>query len=274
MIIFIILVIVVISIIALLLYGIFHLIKFAFFDYKKYEEITATITEVNRKDNVDRLGHITSYCYDVMCEFYYNGEVLKKKITNDYRVESIPKVGDKINCFYYAKKDYVTNVDARESSKNIKKFLIVTVLLISFLILFTVNLGSDMFQALLCIGGSLVSFYFCYDMIKDNLDISDNKYEEFDATITGIHEKTDTGTGDSIDHTYYLPEITFTYNNEQKAFIDSVSINPKEYHVGDTYKIYFDPEKKTIHRKSNYIFVIALIGLGIFFLYVAYGFLF
>ena len=274
MIIFIILVIVAISIILLLLYGLVYLIKTSFFDSKNWKEIEATITDVKRDDRVNKFGYIEGYYYKIMCKFNYNDEVLEKELHNNYTVTDVVKNDDKIKAFYNSKKDIVCNFEPVDNSRKVLLLILFFVALILLIIFCNIHFTSDINQSILLLISSMAFFGVSLYFIKENSNINGNNYIEVIGTITNIHERNDMDNEDGTSRRTFFPEIEFNYNGQKKTFIGNSSIKPRKTHVGDSYKVYYDPKKDCIHVKTNNIFIIIFIIIGFLFLFAALKLLF
>ncbi len=273
MIILIILVIVAISIISLLLYGFAYLIKTSFFDSKNWKEIEATITDVKRDDRVNKFGYVEGYCYKIMCKFNYNGEVLEKELYNDYTVTNVVKNEDKVKAFYNSKKDIVCNVEPVDNSRKVLLFLLFFLALIILIIFCNIHFTSDINQFILLLISSMAFFGVSIYLIKENFYINGNNYIEVIGTITNIHERNDADSEDGTSRRTFFPEIEFNYNGQKKTFIGNSSIKPRKTHVGDSYKVYYDPKKDCIHGKTNNIFISVFVIIGFLFLFAALKYL-
>ena len=242
----------------LTVYAFYSLIKRSISNSKNGVPVTGTIKKVNRIDNrLKKDNSIMDNHIELEVEFEYLGTKYTKilKVYNQLD-EGIYKIDTKINCKYNTKtQELIDELNLKdEGSKKLFTAVYFCIIMIVFAILYSI-FNTTILQVLALISATCFWYASVFVFYDPYYNKDKDKYIKLKGHVIEYHIRSETDSNNFM-WNYYIPEISFKYNNEKKKYLSSRGTTQKRYNIGQEVDVYYNPETDKIYEKGNNSYIL------------------
>jgi len=229
------------------------------------KKVNCFVKEVNRDDKRQKDGTIYRTHLKLMCEFEYNGQKYEKEliILNVKNVNSV-KVGDKLSCKYNTLTKKLVPFSTQIVTIKFKMVVTAAIFLAIYMItIYDRGIIKNSFieQGILYILCAMV--WYSSILLFYHPNKADSTYVKIKGKVVDYHLYRYSDSEFPWD--YYIPELKFNYNGEEKNIVSEEAYIKKPFSIGQEIDIFYSPEEENvfIYNDNKLLIVMMLIPVVI-----------